>query len=473
MNDKDKKSPRPPRGENRSHRADRPGGGNSGKNAGGLKKSAREAAYLSLLRCLRESSFSNLEADSAIRKYSLAGVEKGFYTTLVYGVIERRLTLDYIISLLSSKPVGSLDDEIMTILRLGLYQLIYLDRVPESAAVNESVKLAKAVKPGAASFVNAVLRGFLRKYSKDNLPYPGKSDFIKYLSVRYSCGEEVVRILERAGEVESLLAAFESDSRVTLRVNTLKTSRDEVMARLAEEGIDARETAVSPDGILISGLSDAARRMISDGLVFVQDEASQLVSHVLMPKAGERVLDICACPGGKSFSMAMKMGNEGEILAFDLHKNKLSLIDSGAERLGISVIKTAEKNGAVYDKSLDSTADAILCDVPCSGLGVISKKPEIRYKSPADIERLPEIQYSILENSSRYLKKGGRLCYSTCTLNPDENSGVVERFLAAHDDFEPVPFYVGNLASEGGKLTLRPDRNGTDGFFISLLRRKI
>lgn len=437
------------------------------------KKTAREAAYLSLMRCFRDKCYSNIETDSAIRKYSLSGADKGLYTTLVYGVIERRLTLDYIISTLSERPLERLDGEVLTILRLGLYQLTMLDRIPDSAAVNESVILAKKVKPSSASFVNALLRGFLRKYSRDSLPYPDKSDREKYLSVRYSCGEEVIKFLSLSGDPEPTLKAFESMQSVTLRVNTLRSSREELLEELSRLGIEASASEVSPFGIKLGAtLPEEVRVLIEDGRVFVQDEASQLAAIALSPKAGERVYDICACPGGKSFSLAMEMENKGELFAFDLHKNKLSLIESGAKRLGIDIIRIGEKNGSIYDEALASTADRILCDVPCSGLGVIAKKPELRYKSESEISGLPRVQYAILDNSARYLKPGGRLCYSTCTLNPRENDEIVEKFLTEHTDFEAVSFSVGGFDAPSGKLTLRPETSGTDGFFISLLERK-
>lgn len=437
------------------------------------KKSAREAAYLSLMRCFRDKCYSNLETDSAIKKYSLSGADKGLYTTLVYGVLEKRITLDYIISRLSQRPLERLDGEVLTILRLGLYQLIMLDRIPESAAVNESVALAKRVKPSSASFVNALLRGFLRKYSRDELPLPDESDRISYLSIRYSCGEDVIRTLMASKDPEPTLRAFESERSVTLRVNTLKMTREELSDKLGKLGISSKATQLSPYGIRIgSTLPDELRALIESGELFVQDEASQLVSLILAPKSGERVYDICACPGGKSFSLAMEMNNAGELYSFDLHKNKLSLIETGADRLGISIIKTAEKNGSSYDETLDSTADRILCDVPCSGLGVIGKKPEIRYKTETEISGLPRVQYAILENSSRYLKIGGRLCYSTCTLNKAENEDIIDRFLAEHSNYRAVSFSVGQLKAQNGKITLRPETNGTDGFFISLLERR-
>ena len=439
------------------------------------KTDARFAAYSSLLRCESDRKYSNLEVDSAIGKYKLEGAEKGLYTTLVYGVLERLLTLDYIIAKLSSRPVSELDAEVRILLRLGLYQLIWLDRIPERAAVSESVELAKAVAPRAAAFVNALLRSFLRTIGRDKLPYPDRSDRIKYLSVRYSCSEDVIRTLEAcAGDAEPLLAAFEVNPTPTLRVNTLKISRDALLSQLSDEGVGAQATKYSPFGIKLEKNSIPAKitELISAGYVYIQDEASQLALCAAEPKPGMIVIDACACPGGKSFSAAMLMENQGRVMSFDLHKNKLSLIGRGAERLGISIITTAEKNGAEYDANLCESADLVLCDAPCSGLGVIAKKPELRYKRREEIERLPEIQYAILSNCARYVKPGGRLYYTTCTLNRAENQAVAERFLSESAAFEPIRFDAGGIRGEDGLLTLMPQLHGTDGFFISGFKKK-
>ncbi len=439
------------------------------------KYTAREAAYRSLFLCERDKKYSSLEIDASIRRFGLEGADKGLYTALVYGVIERRITLDHIIAKLSVKPVDSLDNEVLVLLRLGLYQLIYLDRIPDSAAVNETVNSAKKNAPRAASFINALLRGFLRTMDKNDLPYPDKSDKREYLSVRYSVGYDVLdTLMASVDDVEAVLAAFERQPDVTLRVNTLKISREELLARLNESGIEAAPTAYSPYGVRLTqkSLPAGVMELISEGFVYIQDEASQIAICAASPASDTAVIDTCACPGGKSFSAAILMENRGEVKSFDLHKNKLSLIDKGAERLGITIIETAERDGSRRDEALVEYADTVICDVPCSGLGVIAKKPEIRYKSAAEFSRLPEIQYSILKNASAYVKHGGVLLYSTCTLNKAENGDVVERFLGECDGFEAEDFSVGDIKSEGGKITLTPHVHGTDGFFVAKLRRK-
>lgn len=438
------------------------------------KHTAREAAYRSLILCERDKKYSSLEIDSSIKRFSLEGADRGLYTTLVYGVIERKITLDHIIGKLSSKPIDKLDPEVITLLRMGLYQLIWLDRIPDSAAVNETVNLAKRNAPRAASFINALLRGFLRTMGKNNLPYPSEGS-PDYLSVRYSCGEDVLSVLaESVSDVEAVLSAFEVHPDVTLRVNTLKISRDELLARLTEKGIDAVPTSYSPFGVRLTKktLPKEVSELISDGHVYIQDEASQIAVLAASPKPDTVLIDTCACPGGKSFSAAILMENRGRVMSFDLHKNKLSLVESGAKRLGINIIGTAEKNGSKRDEALVSSADTVICDVPCSGLGVIAKKPEIRYKSDEEINRLPEIQYAILSNSAAYVKSGGVLCYSTCTLNKAENEAVVKRFLEGNSEFSPEDFSIGTLESADGMLTLLPNLHGTDGFFVAKLRKK-
>ncbi len=438
------------------------------------KFTAREAAYRSLMLCERDKKYSSLEIDASIKRFSLEGADKGLYTALVYGVIERKITLDYIIGKLSSKPLESLDSEVLTLLRLGLYQLIWLDRIPDSAAVNETVNLAKRNAPRAASFINAVLRNFLRTMDKDNLPCPDESDTENYLSVRYSCTKDVLGVLsESLSDVRSVLSAFEHQPDVTLRVNTLKISREDLLKKLSEKGVEAAATEYSPLGVRLIGknLPKEVSELISEGFVYIQDEASQVAVLAASPKPDSVLIDTCACPGGKSFTAAILMENKGRVFSFDLHKNKLSLIESGAKKLGITIIETAEKDGSKPDETLVKTADTVICDVPCSGLGVIAKKPEIRYKSKSEFSRLPDIQYSILSNAAAYVKNGGVLCYSTCTLNKAENEAVVKRFLTENDNFTPEEFKVGTLKSADGMLTLYPDVHGTDGFFVAKFRR--
>ncbi|MBE6672068.1 MAG: 16S rRNA (cytosine(967)-C(5))-methyltransferase RsmB [Ruminococcaceae bacterium] len=433
----------------------------------------RRAAYNSLLRLEKEGRYSNLETDLTLKKEQLSQKDRALYTLLVYGVIERRVTLDYVLGQFSSKPIDDLDPEVRCLLRLGAYQILFCDRIPESAAVNESVKIANDVRRSASGYVNGVLRSLCK--GKEGIRYPEKEkDPIAWLSVKYGYPMPMCELFVRDHGIErtaSLFAAFEGNDGTTLRVNTLRITREELAQRLAERGIHSEKTPYSPHGLkvkcAVSELSELA-----DGLCFVQDEASQLCATVLGAKPCETVIDTCSCPGGKSFSLAMEMQNEGKLYSFDLHANKLSLVRSGALRLGISIIETACRSGATYFPELAETADRMLMDLPCSGLGVMAKKPDLRFKNVEDIERLPAVQYAILDNSVRYLKKGGRLVVSTCTLAKAENEELIRKFLSEHCEFVLVPFAVGGLDAPSGMLQLYPDTHGTDGFFIALLEKK-
>ena len=436
---------------------------------------AREAAYTALLRYENNASYSNIELDGTIKKYNLTGVERSFFTALFYGVIERSITLDYFISKLSERPVEEIDTNVLVILRMGLYQLIYMDKVPESAAVNESVNLARRfwAKKNSDGFINAVLRGFIREKEKLTLP-DAKKSFIKYLSVKYSMPEWLCRLFAKGYGKTKAESIFEAMNRVppmTLHANTLVNTREELAEELLAAGIESAPTKSAPHGLRLRASTPYESLLPFEGKFFVQDEASQICAEVLGARAGERVLDACACPGGKSFAIAMCMENRGELFSCDLHKNKLSLIERGAAGLGITIIETRERNAAKEDTECGEF-DRILCDVPCSGLGVIAKKPDIRRKKEEDIERLPEIQAQILRESARHLKKGGTLVYSTCTLNPRENKEIVEAFLAENEDFALVPFKVGALEASEGMKELFPHIHKTDGFFIAKLTRK-
>jgi 16S rRNA (cytosine967-C5)-methyltransferase len=275
--------------------------------------------------------------------------------------------------------------------------------------------------------------------------------------------------MERA---ERIFEIFNRAPKLTLRINTLKVTRDEYTRLLDESGISYELSARLEDAILLDAVSFSALPGFDEGYFFVQDEASQSCVKAIDAKAGERIIDCCSCPGSKSFGMAISMQNEGEIYSFDLHKSKLSLIEKSAMRLGIDIISAAERDARKPDQSLLGTADRVLCDVPCSGLGVMAKKPEIRYKKLSDFARLPEIQRDILEKSSAYVKAGGVLVYSTCTVLPEENEQNVKAFLEAHPEFEPLDFCVGSKKSNRGMMSLSPDEDGTDGFFIAKMVRR-
>ena len=423
---------------------------------------ARALALDILIKC-ENGGYSNIALDVAIKRNTLSSADRGLMTALIYGVIERKITLDYIISSLSSIPNSKIEKDTRNILRMGLYQLRYMKKVPAFAALNETVALANKRSKG---FVNAILRSYLREC--DKIAFPDKSEPVKYLSVKYSVGESLVEALLGAYSFEdcnNMLLAFDQISPITLRVNNLKTSREQILSELN----DARLTDFSPDGIILDNAAVSELDCLKDGRVTVQDEASQICVRALDAKEGDRVFVVCECPGSKSFGAAMTMKNKGEIIAFDIHENKLYLVEKGAERLGISIISTRAHDARKPIEELFGSADKIICDVPCSGFGVISKKPEIRYKDVKESENLPKIQYDILENVSNYLKIGGTLVYSTCTILPEENENNVKKFLENHKNFSLVPFSVGDLEVDSGMITLLPHTHHTDGFFIAKL----
>ncbi len=429
-----------------------------------IQKSVRELCLELLCACEKNKEFSNIALDSALKKHTFADCDRRLLSRLFYGVLETKLSLDYEISHLSSRLLSELDSEVKNILRLGLYQLIFADKIPAHAAINETVSLCTRKSSG---FVNAILRSYLRN-GRATLPNREKST-AQYLSVKYSvCPELCEKFLSVFGieRTESIFSSL-TPPPTTIRANTLKITREQLMSKT--EG--SAPTPISPNGIYVSG---AVRELygFDEGAFFVQDEASQLCVEALDVHENMTVLDICACPGSKSFGAAINMNNKGRVLSFDLHENKLSLVRSGAERLGIAIIETHRQDGRLPIEPLFGQADRVLCDVPCSGFGVLAKKPELRYKNPADSAALPDIQLAILENASKYVKSGGVLVYSTCTVFPEENEQNIERFITAHPDFSLCPIQAGALYAECGYITLLPDTHATDGFFISKLIRK-
>ncbi len=424
---------------------------------------ARETALDILNRCEKQGQYSNLALDAAFKRSALSEQDRALTAALVYGVLEKKLTLDYQIASLSSRPLEQISPDVRNILRLGIYQTAYLDRIPVHAAVNETVSLANKKTAG---FVNAILRGFLRR--EKQLLFPNEENLAQYLSIRYSVGEALCkRFLDSFGQTktESLLSAFEKHPPLALRVNALKTTREDLLAKLSAAGYDAAESHRSKNGILISGNAAVPNLPgFADGFFFVQDEASQICVEALDVRPNHTVLDTCACPGSKTFGIAINMENQGELIACDLHASKLSLIRSGAERVGISIVTVLERDArapAPRWEQENGCFDRILCDVPCSGFGVLAKKPELRYKDPAVSDSLPDIQLDILKNSFCFLKKGGKLVYSTCTILPHENEDNLKRFLSV----------TPNARLERCE-TFYPDTHGTDGFFVSVLTKQ-
>ncbi|MBQ0015194.1 MAG: 16S rRNA (cytosine(967)-C(5))-methyltransferase RsmB [Oscillospiraceae bacterium] len=384
-------------------------------------KSARELSFETLLKIEKDNSYSNLSIAGVLKDNNLEDADKAFFTALVYGVVERKITLDYNIGLYLKQPIKKLKTEALIILRIGAYQLLFMDKIPSHAAINESVNLAKKKVNFASGLINAVLR----KIDQNGLQIPEDN-----LEVKYSCPQELIDLFIDAYGKEKAIGILEHAN-----------GPQKMYARDKEKGlVELTELKINNNQ-------------------HIQDKASQLCCEAIGAQPGETIFDMCAAPGGKSFTIAEIMQNKGRIVAFDLYPQRVELIAQGAKRLGIDIIDARVGDASQFDENL-GLADRVLCDVPCAGLGDIGRKPEIRYKSIKDIEKLPPLQYNILVNSARYLKVYGTLVYSTCSLNPKENEEVVKRFLDAHDDFELVE-----------QRTIFPQEEDCDGFFYSVMKK--
>jgi len=444
-------------------------------------KNPRRAAFDILLRIEKEKSFADILIDHELSKDFIKGADRGLMTELVYGVLRRQGTLDHIIGQFSKQRPEKLELFVLLLLRLGVYQEFFLDRVPVSAAVNETVNIAKELAPRAAGFINAILRSADR--GRDSISYPDReSSPVASLAARYSHPEWLAaQWCEQLGldQAEELAAAMAEPPPFTIRVNTLRTSRDALLQRLAQEGVSCSATSWSPDGIRLNQ-SGAITRLASfkDGLFTVQDESSQLAPLFLDPKKGERVLDACAAPGGKTTQLAQLMGDQGEICACDVNHKKLRLIKETCDRLGITSVRTFTMDATAPSNAVkDTLFDRILVDAPCSGLGVIRRNPEGKWwKSSADLRQLALTQLAILENLCRYLANGGTLLYATCSTSRQENEAVLDLFLARHPEFgveDLRPLFPGYapLLTERGFFRSWPHRDGMDGFFAARLKK--
>lgn len=430
---------------------------------------AREAAVFALERTRRDGAWSSALSDAMKTKYDLDSRSLSLAVSISLGVLQSTALLDYYIDL-NSKSASKIEPKVRDIMRSGAYQLIFMDKIPASAAVNESVALCKKLGYSRASgFCNAVLRKIAS--CADKLPEPPGKGTAKYLSVKYSHPQQLAQyIVDRRGydAAEAFLAADNTIPDTCLQVNTLKITPDELMARLSAEGVPCSMHPWLPDCIVTAG-SVSSMPGFDEGLFYVQDPAAKCAVLAAALEPGINVLDSCAAPGGKSFAAAIAMRNEGSIDSCDLHDKKIRLISEGAQRLGISCINAFSHDAR---EPFYRQYDAIIADVPCSGYGVIRKKPEIRYKPLDDSASMPAIQTAILDNLSKYVKPGGAMVYSTCTVLGRENEDVVKAFLRAHAEFSAEGFTLPNgETAADGYITFWPDIHGTDGFFVSKLRR--
>lgn len=426
---------------------------------------AREAALLALERCRRDGAWSGAAIDSILKKQTIPPRDAALASQLCIGVLQNSSLLDFYMDCFCK---GKLEPKLRDILRLGAYQLLLLDKVPDHAAVSECVELAKRQNLARASgLVNAVLRKLAA--NRDQLPQiPGQGS-AGYLSIRTS---HPLWLCEKLSEqrgyrfAEAFLLANNETPSLDIQVNRLKISSADYQALLERQGIEFRTDAQLDGCLSLKGGRVTELPGYAEGLFYVQDKAARCAVEIAGAAPGMRVLDLCAAPGGKSFSAAIAMRDQGSLIACDIHEKKLSRIREGAERLGITGIVCQTNDASSYRRDWDSTFDLVIADVPCSGFGVIRKKPEIRGKRAEEIAGLPQIQYEILKTAARYVKPGGTLLYSTCTVLREENDAVVEQFLTEHPAFSGTAFTVCGRHSENGMFTFWPQIDGTDGFFV-------
>jgi 16S rRNA (cytosine967-C5)-methyltransferase len=421
----------------------------------------RKTAYQVLLDVESRRSYSNL----ALNHHIIINkpTNQGFVRELVYGVLENKMLLDYVIDALIPKDVEKMNVRDLTILRMGIYQLAKMNSVPEYAAVNESVVLAKRYARGREGFINGVLRGYINEKYSIKLP-DRDEDEIRYLSIKYSYEPWIIKLWLESYDmdfVEELLKAGNEKPETCIRLNWLKVMKPDLIRNLEGKGFKVTEGKYSHNALYVSGGNLTEDRLYKNGLFSIQDEASQIAAQMLNPKHGDVVIDVCAGVGGKALAIAERMNNKGVVIACDIYKRKVETVMQESRRLGVSIVQPRTWDATRVDSTLVMKADEVLVDAPCSGLGTIRRKPEIKYKNYSDaISTLPAKQLSILSASAQYVKPGGLLIYSTCTINPYENERVVSDFLRRNKSFKSEE-----------TMQLLPNVNGTDGFFICKLRR--
>lgn len=442
-------------------------------------RTAREAAAFALFAMDEDGAWSDGALHQCLARAALDGRDAALASRLVYGTVQNEMLLDWYLRHFSSVRLKKIAPRVRTCLRMGLYQLILMDKIPPHAAVAETVALVRRycrADGRTVSFANAVLRHAADAVQNGSLPVLDCPDKESYYALKYSHPEWLVRLWsEQFGQkmAGQLCAADNADTPVSVRVNLMKTMPEAARAALESTGLTVQVHPAFDDILLCTGGDAAATPAFEAGEITVQDAASALAAAVASPQPGDNVLDCCAAPGGKSFAMAGRMQGRGSVTSCDIYEYKLTRIREGAARLGLPNIRTALQDASAPRDEWKGTADVVLCDVPCSGLGIIRKKPEIRYKDPAELENLPALQAKILQNCAQYVKPGGTLVYSTCTILRRENEDVVRAFLAANPDFETAPWeHKVCGAREDGMVTLLPPVHQTDGFFIAKMRKK-
>lgn len=435
--------------------------------------SARKTAVKILKEVFDKNAYSNIVLGRELNNSQLNDKDKALVTEIVYGTLKYRYTIDNILSYYIKSGLEKLETYILNILRISVYQIAYLDKIPEFAVVNEAVELAKNKSPKGAKLVNGVLRSYLR--TKGSVDYYNKNNKLEELSFKYSFPMWMVKLfVESYGneQAEKILDGLNLVPSVTVRVNNLKTDYEEAWQRLEESGYDIEEGKICPEAIQIKkGKNIEDNPLFKDGLITVQDESAMMIAPSMDLEENMVILDLCSAPGGKACHAAEIMNNTGRVLAFDIHESKLPLIKENAERLGINNIRCGVLDAAIYSQAYNDKADRVLIDVPCSGLGIIRKKPEIKWtKDKQSIKNLVKIQREIILNAAKYVKKGGKLIYSTCTLSKEENEENIKWFIKKCPEFTIEPLYYGKIDNiiyhKEGYITILPDKN-MDGFFVA------
>ncbi|NLI89590.1 MAG: 16S rRNA (cytosine(967)-C(5))-methyltransferase RsmB [Epulopiscium sp.] len=447
------------------------------------KRSAREIVVDILEEVDSKDAYSNIVLNRVLNSYTnLSAVDKGFITEVTNGTIKYSRKIDYIINSFANTPTNKMKPFIRSVLRMSVYQIVFLDKVPDSAVCNEAVKIVKKRKMGKLSgFVNGVLRNIARKHT--NISYPDKNtDPVEYLGVVYSFPDWIIELWLKDYPfdlVEKLCLSLNESPEITIRTNNLIKSKDDVKKLLKEARLNVEDGNLAPEALKIyKGASVFNLKGFKDGYFTVQDESSMLVSHILNPQKGDMVLDVCAAPGGKSSHIAELMSNQGTIISADIYEHKLDLIESTSKRMGHSIIQTVMQDARVENPDYIEKFDRVLVDAPCSGLGILHKKSDIRWnKELSDIKNLVKIQKEILKVSAKYVKPGGIMVYSTCTISHAENQQMVEWILESLDfELEEINSYIPkelhNEDSKQGYIQIFPFDAGTDGFFMARLRKR-
>lgn len=441
---------------------------------------SRRAAFEILKNIIYNKEYSNIAFKYYMKKYNMDTIDKNFIKELVFGTLERKFTLDFIINFLAKKGIKKIDFNVILILEMGLYQIIYMNKVPEYAAINESVILAKDIKGNYVSkFVNAILRNYIRNNGK--ILYPQK-DILSYLCIKYSFPRWIVKRLLKDYDItntKKILESLNEKPKIAYRLNKLKIDKINFEKLLETHNINYVKGYYNDDAYYLDIKDVENNFLYLNGLIQIQDEGSMLISKVLSPMPGDHIVDVCSAPGGKTTHISELMNNKGLVYAFDIHKHRLKLVENNCKRLGINIVKTVLFDSTKINHELIDEADKILVDVPCTGIGIIRKKPDIKLKNYTkdNINTINKVQYEILSASSKYVKNGGFIVYSTCTIGRAENYSIIYKFLMNNKNFKItnistyLPDSLKRFVDENGCIQLLPHLSKTDGFFICKMQR--